>query len=279
MPKNIFLSLLDKLKNHTSRLLSSNDPEDLHQARVASRRLRLALSAFEKHLPKKIKHLRGDLKKFTKTLGKARDLDIQAAFLNDLKTQPHSPEIIEGLEKISFRLEKKRRIKQKNVAEALKRLADKNIFKKLEKHIPEIEMRNGFKKTAQKQITRRLDEFSELKKYAYQPEAVKKLHRLRIAAKHLRYTLELFAPVYPKKLEPYAEISHTAQNFLGDIHDMDIWMEDLPKTAEKKPSLKIAAIFLENTCRIKRQAIYKDFLIFWEKIEKDNTWKNLKALI
>jgi CHAD domain-containing protein len=279
MPKNIFLSLLDKLKSHASRILSSNDPEDLHQARVASRRLRLALSAFGKHLPRKLKPLRKDLKKFTKALGKARDLDIQLAFLNDLKAQPHSAEITAGLEKISLRLEENRRIKQENIIKALKQLGDKNIFKNLEKHVPEINVKNDLKKIAKKQISKRLDELLGLEKYAYQPKAAKKLHKLRIAAKHLRYALELFAPIYSKKLEPYTEISHTAQNFLGDIHDMDIWLETLPKIAKKKPSLKIAAIFLENTCRIKRQVIYKDFLTFWEKIEKDSIWKNLKDII
>ncbi len=59
---------------------------------------------------------------------------------------------------------------------------------------------------------------------------------MRIAGKHLRYTLEIFAPIYNQALIPYLQVMKEVQDQLGEIHDDDVWIEWLPKFIEKERS-------------------------------------------
>jgi hypothetical protein len=63
--------------------------------------------------------------------------------------------------------------------------------------------------------------------YSYAPivpieEAIQPLHDLRIAAKRLRYTLELFRDVFGKSGERNIERVKAIQEELGEIHDHDV---------------------------------------------------------
>src|SRR6266436_4703424 len=54
-----------------------NDAEDLHQMRVAIRRIRAAMVVFEEALPARAQHLRQELGWLGSLLGAVRDLDVQ----------------------------------------------------------------------------------------------------------------------------------------------------------------------------------------------------------
>ena len=63
--------------------------------------------------------------------------------------------------------------------------------------------------------------------YSYEPivdheQAIEPLHNLRIAAKRLRYTLELFRPVFREAGEANIERVKAIQEELGNIHDADV---------------------------------------------------------
>ena len=61
----------------------------------------------------------------------------------------------------------------------------------------------------------------------HNPDAVYEHHALRIAAKKLRYTLETYAPLYRRGFtKPIARIKKV-QDLLGDIHDCDVWIEQM----------------------------------------------------
>ena len=66
------------------------------------------------------------------------------------------------------------------------------------------------------------------------PENVEKLHAMRIAGKQLRYTLEIFAPIYDTALLPYIQIMKDLQDQLGSIHDDDVWVVGCPNSSKKK---------------------------------------------
>lgn len=68
----------------------------------------------------------------------------------------------------------------------------------------------------------RLDEFYAWEQYVDSPYSVHELHNLRIAAKRLRYTLELFANSFSGDVAPLiAEITQL-QDELGSLHDHDV---------------------------------------------------------
>lgn len=68
----------------------------------------------------------------------------------------------------------------------------------------------------------RLDEFNQWGRYADEPHRVSELHNLRIAAKRLRYTLEIFADVLPSAISSVIEEITKMQDELGTLHDTDV---------------------------------------------------------
>ena len=68
----------------------------------------------------------------------------------------------------------------------------------------------------------RLEEFQEWGRYADEPQDVNELHNLRIAAKRLRYTLEIFADVLPTASHQLLEEVTKVQEELGVLHDTDV---------------------------------------------------------
>src|SRR6185436_10955279 len=76
-------------------------------------------------------------------------------------------------------------------------------------------------------------QFEELSGSLYRPLKVKPLHNLRIAAKHLRYALELFEGGWSSSLAGLAQHVASIQSALGDVHDCDIMIEDFGKAAAR----------------------------------------------
>lgn len=68
----------------------------------------------------------------------------------------------------------------------------------------------------------RLEEVMEWGQYADEPERVGQLHNLRIAAKRLRYTLEIFADVLPPESSSMLDEMTKVQEELGSLHDTDV---------------------------------------------------------
>jgi hypothetical protein len=68
----------------------------------------------------------------------------------------------------------------------------------------------------------RLDELLSLMPAARDPTAVETLHDLRIAAKRLRYVLELFAGEFGPYAAQAAKQAKKLQDVLGEIHDCDV---------------------------------------------------------
>jgi hypothetical protein len=63
--------------------------------------------------------------------------------------------------------------------------------------------------------------------YVDQPSAVTELHNMRIAAKRLRYSMELLQPALPEEALPLLDRVQQLQEHLGAIHDDDVLQEML----------------------------------------------------
>jgi hypothetical protein len=68
----------------------------------------------------------------------------------------------------------------------------------------------------------RLDELCGFMPGARDPAAVHMLHDMRIAAKRLRYVLELFAPAFGPYAADAARQVRRLQDIIGEIHDCDV---------------------------------------------------------
>jgi CHAD domain-containing protein len=76
-------------------------------------------------------------------------------------------------------------------------------------------------------VIERLKELETLSADLFSPFEVKALHEMRIAAKRLRYALELFQPCWGRAFGTYAKRVAKIQSALGDVHDCDVWIEEL----------------------------------------------------
>ena len=67
----------------------------------------------------------------------------------------------------------------------------------------------------------RLDELHSFIPDALDPEKIEESHDMRIAAKRLRYLLELSEPLFGKPAKKGAKVAKDIQGMLGEIHDCD----------------------------------------------------------
>jgi CHAD domain-containing protein len=65
------------------------------------------------------------------------------------------------------------------------------------------------------------------------PRNVDDLHDMRIAAKRLRYVLELTAPVFGEPAEEGAKRAKKLQDLLGEIHDCDVTIPRVERHIER----------------------------------------------
>lgn len=75
---------------------------------------------------------------------------------------------------------------------------------------------------ARRAVYTRLDEMYGWTADVDVPYEVRGLHNLRIAAKRLRYTLEIFEDVLPATCQAFADELAQVQDELGAVHDSDV---------------------------------------------------------
>jgi hypothetical protein len=78
---------------------------------------------------------------------------------------------------------------------------------------------------ARRVIDTRLRELLSFSQYVDDPRNVTELHDLRIAAKRLRYTLELFRFAFSSELNGLIDEVKSIQEHIGDMHDADVMIE------------------------------------------------------
>ncbi len=270
--------------------------------RVASRRLRTGMQVFKACLPvKNVRKWEDAIRRITHILGKARDLDVQIIFLEQCSENDLDARYKPGYRRLMLRLKQRRAKRQKKIIKTLQQLEENKILQEMIHTLTESADRSesqdlftpSLYQKASKAIKKRLEEFLVYEKYLDDPEKADKLHAMRIAGKHLRYTLEIFAPLYQEKMTPFIEIMQQIQDLLGDFHDNEVWLAWLPKFVKKER--KRIEDYFGNTGPLKRllpgidhfyedrekahDACYQAFITFWQSLQKENTWENLSAII
>lgn len=77
-------------------------------------------------------------------------------------------------------------------------------------------------KNAREIARQRLDEMYSWSEYVDNPYHVQQLHNLRIAAKRLRYTFDVFDEALPPACQEYVKELTQLQDELGTLHDFDV---------------------------------------------------------
>jgi len=88
---------------------------------------------------------------------------------------------------------------------------------------------------AERIVRVRLGELCALAAKSQRPDRVEELHDARIAAKRLRYVLEITAPCFGPYAETATKKVKALQDLLGEIHDCDVM---LPRLEELRVQLR-----------------------------------------
>jgi CHAD domain-containing protein len=222
-----------------------DDPECIHQARVASRRLRAGMRMFgECFDTEQLKTWRKQIRRVTRRLGDARDKDVQIEFLCGVLDALKQKACYPGIAQLLAKLERQRQRLQPQVVEAAERLKASGVIEQMQavtKRVLSEATAEGASLCSPCVLTQTrqhiLENLEQL--LAYQdsltdPEDLQRHHALRIAAKRLRYTLEISAPVYRGRLDGTVDAIKKVQTLLGGVHDCDVWAEHLQAFAAKE---------------------------------------------
>jgi CHAD domain-containing protein len=214
------------------------DPEDVHDMRVASRRLRAAIAMFRDVLPARIVRLREELGWVARALGAVRDLDVQ---LGQLETWVDGDltDDADALGALRDLLERERagaRVELTNVLDSpryARLLAD---FTKLLRVGPmrSHASREAILMTGAPLIRRRHRDFRKAGDQIGEGATGADYHRLRIRAKRLRYALEFLADVYPGAAVPLIRRLVALQDLLGARQDADVAVQRLHALAMRE---------------------------------------------
>ncbi|MDQ3374459.1 MAG: CHAD domain-containing protein [Acidobacteriota bacterium] len=276
--------------------LDFSDIKGVHGMRVASRRLRSALRDFLPLLKKRpLRRVRKKLKEIADALGAVRDQDVAILALENLQAvaaiDETGEQIKEGIETL---LVERRAARERARANLTKTLADTNIAGLEQDFTAALDKafrknKRGcvvsFNEAGREAVAASLEELCDLGASVYEPFNIEKLHEMRIAAKRLRYAVELFTACWGAKVEPFAAEIATMQSLLGEVHDCDVWLESLggrmrerqngaANTSQHKASVWLLSEFIKN-----RTKNYRAALKLWSEWEATGFTERMQATI
>jgi CHAD domain-containing protein len=218
-----------KLYTHLPGVLSGDNPHDIHQMRVATRRLRASLqSTAIAYQPKPVDALRKGFRRLARALGAVRDLDVLLLRLR--ADAEHAGIEREEVDQRIAQLVDARAAAHDELISELHSKRSARLYAKLNDFLlcplEKIQAEDGglpllLRHHAGGAIWQ---EFEAVQRFeSVMPRASSEhLHELRIACKHLRYTLELFEPALGKHAREMIKEVETIQEHLGLIHDADV---------------------------------------------------------
>ena len=200
-----------------------DDVEELHDMRVATRRLRAAIALFGDVLPAEAERLRPDLAWVGQTIGAVRDLDVQLQQL-DRWTNVLTPSDQEALRRLRSLLEGQRARARGEMLESL----DSPRYARLVRRLGTmLRSRSGARTAPARAVAPDLVEarhraLRKAKRQIGPDSDAAAFHRLRIATKRYRYALEFLSDVYPGETKRLIRRSVTLQDVLGAHQDAHV---------------------------------------------------------
>lgn len=278
--------------------------EYVHRARVASRRLRQALTVFGDCFAKeRVSFWQKEIRRLGRGLGAARDKDVQIQWISDVLARLEDRSCVLGVARVLVRCQRKRERVQPKVLRLLRQLLAGRALHEMLTATKKLAAAGEDKQQsdksplvfehAERHIAERACELRAFEPCLACPEDYERHHTMRIAAKRLRYTMELFKPVYEGDLDRVIEAIKQVQSLLGDVHDCDVWVAQLDKMLQKQSKrfvryfrhagplslIERGIEFLKNDRRRRRQELFSTLVQFWHEQTEAGLWDELAEII
>jgi CHAD domain-containing protein len=221
-----------EMLRHEEGTCLGKDIEELHDMRVATRRMRAAFEVFEDAFQKGVlkKHLAG-LRATGRALGRVRDLDVfmekAQRYIQSLPEEQHH-----GLDPLLEAWSQEREVDRVKMLEYLQS-ADYDSFKRKFLSFLMAPGRGERQPAKESPAPVRVHSIAPVLVYtrlasvrAFEPilpmASIEQLHALRIEFKKFRYTVEFFREVLGPEIKDVINELKTIQDHLGDLNDADV---------------------------------------------------------
>jgi triphosphatase len=203
------------------------DPEALHELRVAGRRIETTLRVFEPYLPKTLLRQRPAWKTLIRTLGAVRDLDVQLARLTSFAGELHGSDV-EQLSPLRERLMNQRHAARSRMLDMLDGPSTRRLIRRLRVALARSEpvrvrADNPVAAVVAPKLIRR--SFRKMRRAALvlrKDGSASAHHALRRCAKRLRYTLEAFDGFYGREAARLLQAIRRLLKSLGSNQDAHV---------------------------------------------------------
>ena len=215
------------------KALKTSDPEEIHDLRVASRRLREGLTLFAPCYPAgNIARLVKQIKLVTRLLGEIRNTDEAILFFTALADE--LDDACRGdLDGVTASFRKSRKKERKRLKAGLRDIAPGSLRDQYRRVInaPNLfvnpldgaDLFMPLSRFAGDALDERLATALKLLPVAFREGEAEAQHLLRIAVKHLRYRMEILSFLIGVHYEELHETLKDYQDLLGRMHDLHVF--------------------------------------------------------
>ncbi len=245
------------MRAHEPGVRLGEDPEELHDMRVATRRMRAAIKLFQDALPERARWFRGELKFFAGVMGDVRDLDVQIEQLEGWASQTEDPEpilrIIEAVEKQRA----KARVHLLETLDSARYEHFESSFADMLRRGPTVETSPGkepedspvadepISDAAPGLLSRPYRRWSKAANRIDDSSHPEEYHELRKKGKQLRYALEFLSGVYGKEAtDEFVKPLKALQDVLGKHQDLMVAGDLLEEFATGSQGLSSRTVFV-----------------------------------
>ena len=231
----------------------------VHQARVASRRLREALPVLTEGLHHtKAGKANRKIRRLTQALGTVRELDVTLHLIDELAERPAIPRA--ALAEVRALVIEEREQRRAVMLERLEHVDAAKLARRLEavrQSLMKPTASHAWRAALAGRIARRgrrLERAIDAAGQIYEPEG---LHEVRIAAKKLRYALEIADESRAVPCPDALRTIKRVQDALGRLHDLQVLQQHVaavgasPRGRRSTPDagLAVLARLIEDECR------------------------------
>ncbi len=252
---------------------------------------------------KRLRQWKKALRRTAAKLGEARDHDVQIEFLCGILSSLTAKEYFAGIARILVELERERERLQPQVVDAVERMETKGTLQQLRRATKALLREAGSvgdnlqtpaaQLKTRKHILRGLDGLLQHAESLADADDQQSHHAMRIAAKRLRYTVEIARPVYPGRLDESLECLKKVQSLLGEVHDCDVWAARLDTFSVRQcrrsnkffghagrlAHLQPGIDYLRRDRRRHREGAFARLVQYWAELEHRRLWDTLRAIV
>lgn len=280
------------LRKHFAALVANEpgtrlgeDPEFLHDMRVASRRIRATMSAFDPYLPIGLRRLRNEMGWLTRSLGDVRDLDVQLERIDEWRKElPHVPP--HALDALESTLTERRERARKRMLIALDSRRTERLLQRFAEALKRGPARTSMVgrepilEVAPNLVEKRYRQVRKLGDAIDKSSPAADYHALRIRSKKLRYALEFASPIYGKHASGFSGRVTDLQDVLGDHQDADVAMDalmELARTSGRRfqPETLVAIGVIVERYRLQAEHLRSRFPSTYKPL-KGKEWRGLR---